>query len=149
MLTAQSSFDAMPGEPPIILFDGVCNLCASSVRFIITRDPHGIFRFASLQSEAGRAIMRQHGLDENALDSFVLVENGHAWRASDAALRVCKHLPWPWRWLPLFLWVPRLLRDPVYGFIARNRYRWFGKSDTCMMPSPEMRTRFLDGDGRG
>ncbi len=134
----------MPSDPPIILFDGVCNLCAWSVQFIIKRDPHRIFRFASLQSETGRAIMRQHGLDETSLDSFVLVENGCAWRESDAALRVCRHLPWPWRWLPLCLMIPRILRDPVYQFIARNRYRWFGKSDTCMMPTSEMRGRFLE-----
>lgn len=143
MLTAQSSFDAMTSEPTIILFDGVCNLCAWSVQFIIKRDTGRVFRFASLQSEVGRNITRQHGLDESALNSFILVENGRAWRESDAALRVCKRLPWPWRWLPLFLLVPRVLRDPVYRLIARNRYRWFGKSDTCLMPSPEMRARFL------
>lgn len=134
----------MPAEPPIILFDGVCNLCAWSVQFIIKRDPQSVFRFASLQSETGRGIMRQHGFDETALNSFILVEDGHAWSESDAALRVCRHLPWPWRWVPLFLLVPSLLRDPVYRFIARNRYRWFGKSDTCMMPTPEMRARFLE-----
>lgn len=134
----------MPSEPPLILFDGVCHLCAWSVQFIIKRDPHSVFRFASLQSEIGRGIMRQHGLDETALDSFILVEDGQARRESDAALRVCKHLPWPWRWFPLFLLVPRVLRDPVYRFIARNRYRWFGKSDACLMPTPEMRARFLE-----
>ncbi len=134
----------MSTEPPIILFDGVCHLCAWSVQFIIKRDPHSIFRFTSLQSDTGREITRQHGLDETALNSFILVENGHVWRESDAALRVCQHLPWPWHWLPVFLLIPRVLRDPVYRFIARNRYRWFGKSDTCMMPSPEMRGRFLE-----
>ncbi len=134
----------MTSDPPIILFDGVCHLCAWSVQFIIKRDPRGIFRLASLQSDAGRAIMRRHGLDETSLDSFVLVEDGHAWCESNAALRVCRHLPWPWRWFPLFLLVPRMLRDPVYRFIARNRYRWFGKSDVCMMPTPEQRARFLE-----
>ncbi len=134
----------MSAEPTIILFDGVCNLCAWSVQFIIRRDAGRVFRFASLQSEVGRNITRQHGLDKSALSSFILVENGRAWRESDAALRVCKHLPWPWRWLPVFLLVPRVLRDPVYRLIARNRYRWFGKSDTCLMPTPEMRARFLE-----
>lgn len=140
----RSSVDAMPAAPPIILFDGVCHLCAWSVQFIIKRDPQSIFRFTALQSESGKRIMRQHGLDETALNSFILVEDGHAWSESNAALRVCKHLPWPWRWLPLFLLIPCVLRDPVYRFIARNRYRWFGKSEACMMPTPEMRARFLE-----
>lgn len=138
------SFDAMPEDAPIILFDGVCHLCAWSVQFIIKRDPHSVYRFASLQSETGREIMRRHGLDETSLDSFVLVEDGHAWRESEAALRVCSHLKMPWRLLAPLRFLPGFLRDPVYRFIARNRYRWFGKSDSCMMPTAEMRARFLE-----
>jgi predicted DCC family thiol-disulfide oxidoreductase YuxK len=134
----------LPNDGPIILFDGVCNFCAWSVRFVIARDPRGVCRFTSLQSELGQQIMREHGLDEEAMDSFVLVEGAKAWRESDAALRVCHHLCAPWRWLGGLLILPRFLRDPVYRFIARNRYRWFGKSDTCLVPSLEVRARFLN-----
>lgn len=134
----------MQNDGPVILFDGVCNFCAWSVRFVIARDPRGACRFASLQSETGRRLLREHSLDEQAMDSFVLVVGAKAWRESDAALRVCQHLRAPWRWLGMFLIAPQCLRDPVYRFIARNRYRWFGKSDTCLVPSPEVRGRFLD-----
>ncbi len=133
----------MQNDGPIILFDGVCNFCAWSVRFVIERDPRGVCRFASLQSEAGRHLLREHGLDEEAMDSFVLVEGVKAWRESDAALRVCLYLRAPWRWLSMFLIMPKFLRDPLYRLIARNRYRWFGKSDTCLVQSPELRGRFL------
>lgn len=129
---------------PIILFDGVCNFCAWSVRFVIERDPRGVIRFASLQSEAGKSLLRQHGLDENQSDSFVFIEGSRAFTESTAALRVCKHLRWPWRWLRVGLILPKFLRDPFYRIIARNRYRWFGKSDSCLVPSPEIRARFLD-----
>ena len=130
-------------DSPILLFDGVCNFCAASVRFVIQRDPAGAFRFASLQSETARELLREHNLDPDAMDSVVLIEGGHAWRESDAGLRVCRRLVWPWRWLWPLRFVPRVLRDAVYRFIARNRYRWFGKSDTCMVPTPEVRARFL------
>ena len=131
-------------EHPIILFDGVCNLCAWSVRFIIERDPGGHFHFASLQSDFGRALMVAHGLDPDELNSFILVEGGRAYTASDAALRVARRLPWPWCWCFVFIALPRFLRDPAYRFIARNRYRWFGKSDSCLIPTPELKHRFRD-----
>jgi len=131
-------------DGPVILFDGVCNLCAWSVRFVIARDPRGVFRFAPLQSEPGRRLLREHGLDETAMDSFVLVEGPRAWRESDAALRVCRELSGSWRFLALLLALPRLLRDPLYRLVARNRLRWFGRSDRCLVPSPELRSRFLE-----
>lgn len=134
----------MQNDGPVILFDGVCNFCAWSVQFVITRDQRGACRFASLQSETGRRLLREHGLDAEAMDSFVLVEGAKAWRESDAALRVCRYLCFPWRVLVVFVIVPSFLRDPFYRLIARNRYRWFGKSDTCLVPTPEMRARFLD-----
>ena len=134
----------MQNDGPVILFDGVCNFCARSVRFVIARDPRGVFRFASLQSEAGRRLLSDHGLDERAMDSFVLVEGDQAWTQSAAALRVCRHLRAPWRFLSALSILPGLLRDPLYRLIARNRYRWFGKSDTCLVPSPDFRSRFLD-----
>jgi predicted DCC family thiol-disulfide oxidoreductase YuxK len=131
-------------DTPILLFDGVCNFCAWGVRFVVRRDPKGTFRFASLQSETAKQLLRSHGLDPEAMDSVVLIEGDHAWRESDAALRVCRRLTWPWPWLWPLRWLPRLVRDTAYRLIARNRYRWFGKSDSCMVPTPEMRARFLD-----
>lgn len=136
----------MPDSPPLILFDGVCNLCAWAVRFIIERDPRDIFRFVSLQSDMGKRLLAQHGIDPARTDSFVLIENGTAFTESTAALRVAKRLHRAW---PLFyagIILPRFVRDPVYRFIARNRYRWFGKQDSCMMPTPELRARFLEQD---
>src|SRR5262245_16822617 len=127
---------------PIVLLDGVCNLCSGSVQFILKRDPQGRFRFASLQSEAGRSLMIEHGLDPDALSSVVVVEEGRAWQESSAALRIARHLPGAWKLLRVFTVVPRPLRDAVYRLIARNRYRWFGKTEACWLPTPELRARF-------
>lgn len=131
-------------EEPVILFDGVCNVCAWSVRFVIERDPGAVFRFAPLQSEAGGRLLRRCGLPEDALDSLVLVTEGKAWRESDAALRICAGLRPPWRWLRILLLVPRPLRDCAYRFLARNRYRWFGRTEACLIPTPELQSRFLE-----
>lgn len=128
---------------PIVLFDGVCNLCSGSVQFLLKRDPEGRFRFASLQSDAGRRLMAEHGLDVEALNSVVLIEGGRAWQESSAALRIARHLPGAWKLLRVFAAVPRPLRDAVYRWIARNRYRWFGKAETCWLPTPELKARFL------
>ncbi len=131
-------------EHPIILFDGVCNLCSGAVRFVIERDPEAEFRFASLQSERGRALLRRHGLPEDGMDTMVLVEAGRAYTNSSAALRVTRRLRRPWSWLRALLVVPRPLRDAVYGVVARHRYRWFGRREACLVPGPELRDRFLD-----
>jgi predicted DCC family thiol-disulfide oxidoreductase YuxK len=133
----------MPSSPALILFDGVCNLCAGAVRFIIKRDPHGVFRFASLQSELGQRQLAEHGIDPSRTDSFVLIEGGIAYTESTAALRVARrlHRAWPVCYAGIVL--PRALRDPLYRFIARHRYRWFGKQETCMIPTPELRARFV------
>jgi predicted DCC family thiol-disulfide oxidoreductase YuxK len=128
---------------PIVLFDGVCNLCSGSVQFILKRDPQGRFRFASLQSEAGRSLMVEHGLDPEALSSVVVVEEGRAWQESSAALRIARHLPGAWKLLRVFAVIPRPIRDAAYRLIARNRYRWFGKTEACWLPTPELRARFL------
>ncbi len=127
----------------VVLFDGVCNLCNGSVNFIIDRDPDGYFRFASLQSEEAEAIMRSAGISDETLESIVLVEGGRVFRRSDAVLRIARKLKGPWSALALFTVVPRPIRDRVYDWIARNRYRWFGKRDTCRIPTPELRARFL------
>jgi predicted DCC family thiol-disulfide oxidoreductase YuxK len=130
-------------EPPIVLFDGVCNLCNGSVQFLLKRDPEGRFRFAALQSDAGRRLMAEHGLDVDALSSVLLIEGGRVWQESSAALRIASHLPGAWKLLRVFAVVPRPLRDAVYRWIARNRYRWFGRTETCWLPTPELEARFL------
>lgn len=131
-------------DPAVVLFDGVCNLCSASVRFVLRRDPAGRFRFASLQSEAGRELLRRHGLDPDDLHSVVLVEDGRAYTRSDAALRIARGLGGGWPLLGALRAVPRPVRDRVYGLVAANRYRWFGKQDSCMLPTPELRERFLE-----
>ena len=134
----------MAAAPPIVLFDGVCNLCNGSVQFLLKRDPEGRFRFAALQSDAGRRLMAEHGLAADTLSSVLLIEGGRVWHESSAALRIARHLPGAWKLLRVFAIVPRPLRDAAYRWIARNRYRWFGKRDECMVPRPGDRERFLD-----
>ena len=128
----------------VILFDGVCNLCQAAVQFVIARDPQAYFTFASLQSPAGQQLLAAHGLTHEVCDSVVLIEGTHHWTESDAALRIVPHLT---GWWPLLAWLtflPRPLRNGVYRYVARQRYRWFGRHDTCLLPTPELRQRFLD-----
>jgi len=127
----------------IVLFDGVCNLCHASVQFLLDHDPKARFVFASLQSPVGQALCSHHGIDALALDSLVLIEFSTAYRYSTAALRIAQHLPFPWFLFTIFLLLPRFLRDPFYRWIARYRYRFFGKQETCRLPAPSLRSRFL------
>jgi predicted DCC family thiol-disulfide oxidoreductase YuxK len=127
----------------IILFDGVCNLCNSSVQFIINRDPHADFKFASLQSEIGQKLLRERGY-KTEMNSFVLIEDHKVYQKSTAALRVCMKLSGLWRFLTVFRVIPPVIRDFLYDLIAKNRYQWFGKKDSCMLPTPEIKQRFLD-----
>ncbi len=127
---------------PVVLFDGECNFCDSSVQFIINRDPKGIFQFASLQSETGEELTRKHHMAQD-VDSMVLIEDGKVYYKSAAALRISRHLKGAWKLLYALMAVPRPLRDLGYDFIARNRYKWFGKKDSCMLPPPHIRKRFL------
>ncbi len=129
---------------PIILFDGVCNFCNGMVLFIIKQDKQKVFRFAALQSEAGQRLLETYQLPRNDFDSFLLIENGKVYRSSTAGLRLYNKLPWYWMWMQVFWIVPKIFRDAVYDFIARNRYKWFGKKETCMIPTPDVRSRFLD-----
>jgi len=132
---------------PVVLFDGVCNLCNGSVRFVIERDPHKHFQFAPLQSETATTLI---GGTANPLampDSIVLVDDGRLYVRSTAALRIARRLRFPWPLLWVFMVVPRPLRDWVYDVIARHRYGWFGKRDTCMVPTKEIRDRFLEMNG--
>lgn len=127
----------------IILFDGVCNLCNNSVQFIIKRDTKYMFSFASLQSDAGQRLLQQHDIPKNT-DSFILIENGKVYDRSTAALRICKHLKGFWKLCYLFIVIPKPIRDCMYQFIAKNRYKWFGTKTACMLPTPDLRKRFLD-----
>ncbi|BAU27251.1 putative DCC family thiol-disulfide oxidoreductase YuxK [Aneurinibacillus soli] len=129
---------------PVILFDGVCNLCEGSVRFIIQRDPDAVFRFAALQSKTGARLLQTHHLDAAMPDSVVVIERGKLYTHSTAALRICRHLSGLWPLLYGFTIVPRVLRDSVYRWVARNRYRWFGKKEACLMPTPDIQARFLE-----
>lgn len=128
---------------PVVLFDGVCNLCHATVRFIIARDTRARIRFASLQSPAGVRITAMHGVSPGDLDSVLLLEDGMLFRKSTAALRIARMLRFPW-WLGYsFIVVPRFLRDAVYDFIGRRRYRWFGMREHCLVSQPGAEQRFL------
>lgn len=126
-----------------ILFDGVCNFCNSSVNYVIAHDPRGYFKFAALQSDAGERLTREHGIDSANVDSVVLIENGRAYVRSAAALRVAKKLGFPAALLYAFIVIPRPIRDILYDAFAKRRYRFFGSQDECMLPTPEIRARFL------
>ena len=127
----------------IVLFDGVCNFCNASINWIIRRDHNARFRFAPLQSSTGERLQREHGLDPAALDTMLLVDDGRAYLRSTAALRIVRELSFPWPILYGFIIVPPPIRDFVYTAFGNRRYRWFGKKDECMVPSPELRDRFL------
>ena len=132
-----------PGAPTL-LFDGVCSLCNRTVQWVIRHDTKEIFRFAALQSEAGRRLRAEHDLQVAALDSVVLVDGDRAWVRSAAVFELVRRLGGGWSLLRVLLVVPRPIRDAAYDWVARNRYRWFGRSDECRLPTPDLRRRFLD-----
>ncbi|NWQ42702.1 thiol-disulfide oxidoreductase DCC family protein [Bacillus sp. EB106-08-02-XG196] len=127
----------------IILFDGVCNFCNSGVQFIIKRDSNFHFKFASLQSETGQMLLNKYGIS-NKIDSMIVIENEKVYIKSSAALRISKYLDGNWKYLTIFKFLPTFFRDFLYDILAKNRYKWFGKMDTCMLPALEMKKRFLD-----
>lgn len=129
---------------PILLFDGVCNLCNNSVQFIIRHDKNAKIKFASLQSEIGQELLQKHNLDTTSLQSLVLIENGKAFTHSTGALKVARLLDGGWTLLYGFIVIPAFIRNAVYRFIGKNRYRWFGKKDHCMIPTPDLKARFLN-----
>ncbi len=131
---------------PLVLFDGVCNLCNAAINFLIDHDPEATLRFASLQSTGGRAAIVRSGGEppEGDPSTILLIEGGRIYARSTAALRVARRLGWPYKLLYAFIVVPRPLRDAVYEWVARNRYRWFGKSEVCRVPTPELRARFME-----
>ncbi|MEC0696736.1 thiol-disulfide oxidoreductase DCC family protein [Bacillus atrophaeus] len=127
----------------VLLFDGVCNLCNGAVQFIIKRDPDGLISFSSLQSETGQRLLKLNGLPTEYFDSFVFIEDGKVYTKSTAAIKVFRHLRGAWRFSVVLLAVPRPVRNMVYSLIAKNRYKWFGKKNECMLPSPAIKKRFL------
>jgi predicted DCC family thiol-disulfide oxidoreductase YuxK len=135
---------AIVNNKPIVLFDGVCNFCNAMVNFIISQDKKNVFLFAPLQSEPVKKLLEQHKIDWKANDSFVIIENGTAHQKANAALKLYNKLPWYWKWSQLFWIFTKFIRDWVYNVIAKNRYKWFGKKDECMIPTKEVRQRFLE-----
>lgn len=139
----------------VVLFDGTCNFCDGAVHFVIDRERGSSLRFAALQSDAGKELLDRVATPELAKalregangdgdpDSMALVEDGRVYTHSTGALRMARYLRWPWRGLAIFVVVPRFVRDAVYRWFARNRYRWFGKTTSCRVPTPEVRARFL------
>lgn len=130
----------------IILFDGVCNLCNGAINFVIDRDKSDVFRYASLQGKTGARLLAERNIDPEETDSIVLIEPGMAWFVkSDAAIEIARDLGWPWKALSLFSYIlPGVFRDKIYDLIAANRYKWFGRKEQCMIPTPALRSKFLD-----
>lgn len=128
-----------------ILFDGVCNLCNRSVQYIIKRDKNDVFRFGPLQGEIGKALVAERGIDTTKVDSIILIDPGVAYFVkSDAAIEIAKEIGGAWAVFSLFQWVPVTIRNFVYDIIAKYRYRWFGKKDQCMVPTSELKAKFLE-----
>jgi len=130
---------------PVILFDGVCNLCNASIQRVIKNDPAALFRFASLQGQLGQQVLEQFHLPADAFNSFLLLQDGQLFSKSTAALKVMKQMKGGWKWLyyPLII-IPPFIRNFFYDIIARNRYKWFGKQEACWLPTPELKALFYD-----
>lgn len=131
------------GTYPVVIFDGVCNYCNSMVNFAIRNDKKSKLRFTTMQSETGSALRKQHNVPDIA-DSLVFIDDNKAYTYASAALRICKYLDWPAKMLYALIIIPSFISNPVYKWIARNRYQWFGKKETCMIPAPGVRARFLE-----
>ena len=127
----------------IILFDGVCNLCNGAVNFVIQRDTSHVFKFAPLQENAGTVLLKKYAIDPQKLDSIVLIENDKVYIKSSAALRIARKMSGLWPLLYVCVVIPRFIRDVVYDFIAKNRYKWFGKKEQCMIPTQGLKEKFL------
>lgn len=128
----------------IILFDGVCNLCNSSVQKVIKNDSKNIFKFASLQSDFGQRFLNENQLNSEEFDSIILIDGDQFYTSSDAALRIGKELKGIYKISSFLLWIPKFIRDEVYRIISKNRYRWFGKQNTCWIPTKELQDKFIE-----
>jgi predicted DCC family thiol-disulfide oxidoreductase YuxK len=134
----------MTEEKKIILFDGLCNLCSSSVHFILKRDKKNQFLFGSLQGKAGQDYLNKFNLPADTFNSFMLIDGEKLYTRSSGALRMLMHLGNGWQLLYAFIIVPKFIRDGIYNFIAKNRYKWFGKKEECWLPAEDMKAKFLD-----
>lgn len=128
---------------PVVLFDGVCNLCNSSINYIIDRDKSGYFKFAALQTDAGKQLLSQYNLPAQDYKSIVLIQNNRVYSKSTAVLHICKRMSGLWPLFYGFIILPKFLRDPLYDVVAKNRYHWFGKLDSCKIPTKELASRFI------
>jgi|688.fasta_scaffold258663_3 predicted DCC family thiol-disulfide oxidoreductase YuxK len=135
--------DLPPKCECVMLFDGVCHLCNGAVRFIMEQDPKGRIHFAPIQSDLGRRLYSQHGLNVDAPETLLLVTQERAFRESDAVIEIGRRIGGLWKLVVCGQFIPRAIRDAAYRFVARNRYRWFGKREACLMPPPELRCRML------
>jgi len=137
--------ESIPNKKKLILFDGVCNLCNSAIQYIIRHDKNDVFLFAPLQSEIGQEVISKYNINTEKTDSILLYsnENGLSIK-STAALQISRHLVFPRNLMTGFLVIPTFIRNWVYDFIARHRYRWYGKKENCMIPTPELKAKFLD-----
>ncbi|MDM5188714.1 thiol-disulfide oxidoreductase DCC family protein [Bacillus sp. DX4.1] len=131
---------------PIILFDGVCNLCNFWVQFVIERDPKAVFKFASLQSEIAKGLIMKYGKEYKREDSIILFEEGKLYTKSTAVLKILRKLRGPIKVLYIFIFIPKFIRDKIYDIVAQNRYRWFGKQRFCMISTQGVQNRFLEED---
>ncbi len=133
----------MKTKTPVIFFDGFCNLCNGAVQFTIDRDPKAIFKFSSLQSEYAKETLTLFNIHPQQRESMVLLEDGRVYERSTAALRVARKLSGLWPLLYVFIILPRFMRDGIYNYVGKNRYKWFGRQDSCWIPTPELKDRFL------
>ncbi|MGB3606999.1 MAG: DCC1-like thiol-disulfide oxidoreductase family protein [Psychroserpens sp.] len=135
----------LPKDKKLILFDGVCNLCNASITYVIKHDKNNTFMFAPLQSEAGEQIIAKYNIDVEKTDSILLYSNDNGLSIkSTAALKIAKHLGVPINLMIVFFIIPTFIRDWVYDYIAKNRYKWYGKKEACMIPTPELKAKFLE-----
>lgn len=134
----------MDSTQRLVLFDGVCNFCNFWIQFALKRDQKGKLKFTSLQGETAHQLLPRYHIDPTVLTSVIFIDDGKVYRESSAALCVCRYLDGGWKLLYGLMIIPVFIRDGIYKWIGRNRYKWFGKTETCMLPTPEQRTRFLD-----
>ncbi len=128
---------------PVLLFDGVCNLCNGYVQWLIKRDPKGVFRYAALQSEQGQVLLKQYNLPTDEISTVVMITDNKAYTHSDVGIEIMRMLGGWYYPFYVFKLVPKFIRNPIYNWIARNRYNWFGQQESCMIPTPELKERFL------
>ena len=143
-LSKRVSFAILIMDNPIILFDGVCNFCNYWVTFAIKRDRKNKLKFTPLQGQTAKQLLPKFHINPSSLSSVIFIDNGKAYTQSSAAIQICKHLDGGWKLFYALIIIPKFMRDGLYNIIARNRYKWFGKKESCMIPTPELKERFLD-----